>query len=106
MFFCWGSYSATEVNLLARLAVEDHASSPQELQALARLGSSGNCFFLMSSNVSKMLLYLIVFSGKYPNHCHEELMALLRRQFPGLPQPEHFPLYLRSSKKVEGKPFF
>ena len=39
--FCWGNYSATQVNLLARLAVEDHESSPQELQALARLGSSG-----------------------------------------------------------------
>ena len=79
--FCWGKYSAAEVQLLANDAVEDHQGSPQELLALAALGSH----------------------GRFPNHCHEELLSLLRREFPGLPEPRSFPLHLRRSKLVAGE---
>ena len=55
--------SATQVQELAKLAVEDHRDSPFELQELAALGHNGD----------------------YPSHCHDELMRILRRDLPDCP---------------------
>ena len=50
--------------------------SPGDLVALAGLGTNGT----------------------YPSHCHHELMALLRRQFPHCPEPDPFPLPMKVLK--------
>ena len=54
--FCFGLLSAQKLQQLAQKAVNDHTESPGELVELARLGSD----------------------GRHPNHCHHQLMDLLR----------------------------
>ena len=64
--FCFGYLSASKVQKIANLAVQDHAQSPRQLLELAGLGSS----------------------GRNPQHCHEELMGKLQRQMPHCPRPQ------------------
>ena len=54
--FCFGLLSAQKLQQLAQKAVNDHTESPGELVELARLGSD----------------------GRHPNHCHHQLMDLLK----------------------------
>ena len=76
--FCWGKESAVEVQGSAADAVFDHTNSPQELVALAGLGTN----------------------GRHPSHCYHELMGLLRRQFPNCPEPKPFLLPMLGPKPI------
>ena len=66
--FCFGYLSASKVQGIAHLSVQDHAQSPRQRLELAGLGSSGT----------------------NPQHCHEELMRKLYRQMPHCPRPQDF----------------
>ena len=73
--------SATQVQELAKLAVEDHRDSPFELQELAALGHNGD----------------------YPSHCHDQLMRILRRDLPDCPMPRTFQLTMKTLKHRDGQ---
>jgi len=81
--FSWGLMPAVLVQVVAGLAVEDHEDSPEELKRLARLGSD----------------------GKYPNHCHQELVELLKSTSQ-LPDPTaiHVPMKTPKRKLIGDNP--
>ncbi len=77
--WAFGLKAATEVQLMAQLAIEDHDNSPEHLVQLGRLGTT----------------------GRHPNHCHVELTRQMRA-VRTLPAPLTFSLPLKSLKRLHG----
>ena len=74
--FAWGLMHATTVQHTAHLAVEDHSQSPADLIKLAGLGAK----------------------GKYPSHCHHELVGLLQKETK-MPEPMAIVVPMKQAKR-------